>query len=351
MFGKNKKKDIAEDVELTEDDLNSDGEDKVIEDNSVEDDFETEKEKDVRKKKEEKAEKKAKEKEELEIINETLDPTPKTRVGTNFRMYKFIIKILIFAILIAFAILMFIYTAELIGAVYMVFGIVILFSGIIRMFPLIKSTKANRARLILFVQCCIHVVIGAYLVLAAFYHWGRLNAIAEEIANGHKAEYEGKSLNEQLDNISGGWFAKFNIAAFAYIIVVFLYTLAMGYFWVTIEYKEPSRKTLFWLNFIAITLAVVIAFIAPQEWFDAQKLIYILAGIAIFGALVVGGEAAGGYYRYRKVVAGDTVKKEKKVSKGEGKKAPARQDNTDYSDINPNIIPKDEPREDDSIVS
>ena len=340
MFGKKKNKNIANDVEITEDDLNSEGEDKVIEDNSLEDDFETEKEKEVRTKKEEKALKKAREKEELEEINETLDPTPKTRVGTNFRMYKFIIKILIFAILIVFAILMFVYKDILIGAVYMVSCIVILFSGIIRMIPLIKSTKSKRARLILFIQCCIHVVLGAYLVFAAFFHWDRLKAYTGDA---------GDDLYTKLDNVSGGWFAKFNIQAYAYILVIFFYTLAMGYFWVTIEYKEPSRKTLFWLNFISITLAVLIAFFAPQEWFDAEKLIITLAILALFGALVIGGEATGGYIRYRKVVAGDTVKKEKKVD--DGIEAPSRDKDSDYSDINPNIIPKDEPRDDNSIVS
>jgi hypothetical protein len=104
VFGKKKNKDVENEVELTEDDIDFDGDDKVIEDNSLEDDFETEEEKEVRSKKEEKEEKKAKKKEELKEINETLDPTPKTRVGTNFRMYKFIIKIFIFAVLIAFAI-------------------------------------------------------------------------------------------------------------------------------------------------------------------------------------------------------------------------------------------------------
>lgn len=347
MFGKKKNKNIANDVELTEDDLNLDGDDKVIEDNSLDDDFETEEEKEVKEKKKAKEEKKEVKKAELEEINETLDPTPKTRVGTNFRMYKFIIKIFIFAILIAFAILMFIYKNELIGAVYMVSGIVILFSGIIRMIPLLKTTKSKRARLILFVQCLIHVTIGAYLVLAAFYHWGKLNDIAERIANGDN-ELKTKTLNEQLDAVSGG-FAKFNIQAYAYILVIFFYTLAMGYFWVTIEYKEPSRKTLFWLNFISITLAVLIAFLAPQEWFDAEKLIITLAILALFGALVIGGEATGGYIRYRKVVAGDTVRKPKKAE--DGIEAPSRDKDSDYSDINPNIIPKDEPRDDNSIVS
>ena len=48
MFGKKKKKDQFdenESVEITEDDLETTGEDKIIEDDSVEDDFETKEEK------------------------------------------------------------------------------------------------------------------------------------------------------------------------------------------------------------------------------------------------------------------------------------------------------------------
>ena len=343
MFGKKKKEDQFdenESVEITEDDLETTGEDKIIEDDSVEDDFETKEEKEKREKQEAKEEAKALKKQELEEINETLDPTPKTRLGTNFRMYKFIIKILIFAILIVFAILMFIYKDILIGAVYMVSGIVILFTGIIRMIPLIKSTKSKRARLILLIQCIIHVVLGAYLVFAAFYHWDRLKAYTGN---------ESDPLYDKLNAVSGGWFAKFNIQAYAYILVIFFYTLAMGYFWVTIEYKENSKSTLFWLNFVSITLAVVIAFLAPQEWFDAEKLIITLAILALFAALVIGGEATGGYIRYRKVIAGDIKKKEKKTEVG--KEAPSKKDDTEISDIDPNIIPKDDPRDEESVVS
>jgi uncharacterized membrane protein HdeD (DUF308 family) len=341
MFGKKKNKDVENEVELTEDDLVFDGDDKVIEDNSLEDDFETEEEKEVRPKKEEKEEKKAKKKEELKEINETLDPTPKTRVGTNFRMYKFIIKIFNFAVLIAFAILMFIYKIELIGAVYMIIAVIILFSAIIRLIPLLKTTKSKRARLILLIQCLIHITIGAYLILAAFYHWDKSNQLLADDARANTLE--------ELYRMSGGKFAEFNVQAYAYILVIFFYTLAMGYFWVTIEFKENSKSTLFWLNFVSITLAVVIAFLAPQEWFDAEKLVIALAILALFGALVIGGEATGGYIRYRKVIAGDIKKKEKKTEVG--KEAPSRKDDTEISDIDPNIIPKDDPRDEDSVVS
>ena len=344
MFGKKKKKDQLEEtesVEITEDDLETTGEDKIIEDDSVEDDFETEEEKEKREKQEAKEEAKALKKQELEDINETLDPTPKTRLGTNFRMYKFIIKILIFAILIVFAILLFAFKIELIGAVYMITAVIILFSAIIRLIPLLKTTKSKRARLILLIQCLIHITIGAYLILAAFYHWDKWNELLADDARANTLE--------ELYRMSGGKFAEFNVQAYAYILVIFFYTLAMGYFWVTIEYKENSKSTLFWLNFISISLAVVIAFLAPQEWFDAEKLVIALAILALLGALVIGGEATGGYIRYRKVIAGDIKKKEKKTEVG--KEAPSRKDDTEISDIDPNIIPKDDPRDEDSVVS
>ena len=41
---------------------------------------------------------------------------------TTFKMYAFIFKIFIFAILVVFAILMFIYKEELIGAIYLASG-------------------------------------------------------------------------------------------------------------------------------------------------------------------------------------------------------------------------------------
>ena len=191
MFGKKKKKDQFdenESVEITEDDLETTGEDKIIEDDSVEDDFETKEEKEKREKQEAKEEAKALKKQELEEINETLDPTPKTRLGTNFRMYKFIIKILIFAILIAFAILLFAFKIELIGAVYMITAVIILFSAIIRLIPLLKTTKSKRARLILLIQCLIHITIGAYLILAAFYHWDKWNQLLADDARANTLE-------------------------------------------------------------------------------------------------------------------------------------------------------------------
>jgi magnesium-transporting ATPase (P-type) len=236
---------------------------------------------------------------------------------------------------------MFIYKIELIGAVYMITAVIILFSAIIRLIPLLKTTKSKRARLILLIQCLIHITIGAYLILAAFYHWDKWNQLLADDARGNTLE--------ELYKMSGEKFAEFNVQAYAYILVIFFYTLAMGYFWFTIEFKENSKSTLFWLNFVSITLAVVIAFLAPQAWFDAEKLVIALAILALFGALVIGGEATGGYIRYRKEIAGDIKKKEKKTEVG--KEAPSRKDDTEISDIDPNIIPKDDPRDEDSVVS
>jgi hypothetical protein len=117
---------------------------------------------------------------------------------------------------------MFIYKIDLIGAVYMITAVIILFSAIIRSIPLLKTTTSKRARLILLIQCLIHITIGAYLILAAFYHWYKWNQLLADDARGNTLE--------ELYKMYGEKFVEFNVQAYAYILVIFFYTLAMGYF-------------------------------------------------------------------------------------------------------------------------
>ena len=334
MFGKKKKK------ELNEEELDNSKEDTFIEDDSESDDFETPAEK-------KKREKKELEKQDLEETNKILNSTPKTKVGTTFKMYAFIFKIFIFAILVVFAILMFIYKEELIGAIYLASGIIILFSAIIRVIPLVKTSTSKRAKLVMLVQVIIHLAIGLYLVGAAFYHWNALKEYDAAVANGTITD-AARSLSEKLKAIDADW-ANFNVEAYAYFLVAFLYTMSFGYFWVTILYKETSRSSLFWLQFTCGTMAVLLGIFAHK--LQADVLVIALAVMALIGAVVIGGEAGGSYWRYRKAITrtkSTSVGKEK--TKGEGKNAPARNQTVDYSDIDPNTIPQEDPR-DDSIVS
>ena len=349
MFGKkkNKEKEIKDDNNLEAqnekddelslnlpeiDDINEEKEDKVLADDDLLPQEIEEKNK-KEKKKQQKEDKKKKKAEKDEYKKEH-------GVKATFNMYKFIIKIIVFAILITFGILMLVFKDELIGAVYIVSGIVILFSALVRLVPLLKTTTSKRAKAIMLVQVIIHIVIGAYLIIAAFYHWNKINEIKENSA------LKNLDLMEQLDQISGGGFAKFNIAAYGYILVIYFYTFAVGYYWTTILYNEKTNKSLFWLNTIAITLAVVLGILADK--LDAQKLVITLAIIALLSGVVIGGEATGGYIMYRKKITGDKPKKEK--SKDKGKEAPAK-DKKKIDEIDPNIIPKNDIRDQDSIVS
>ena len=332
MFGKKKKN------EIVDEELDNSKEDTYIEDDSDEDDFETPEQK-------RKREKKELEKQDLEETNKILNSTPKTKAGTTFKMYAFIIKIIVFAILVVFAILMFIYKDELIGAIYMVSGVMIGFSALIRIIPLVKTSHAKRAKLIAIVQICLHAAISAYLIGAAFYHW---NALKEYEALDKAVKATAQTLDDKLKLVGADW-ASFNVEAYAYFLVAFFYTLSFGYFWVTILYKEETRPSLFWLEFISGTMAVLLGIFAHK--LQADVLVIALAVMALIGAVVIGGEAGGSYWRYRKAITrtkSTGIKKEK--SKGESKKAPARNEHVDYSDIDPNTIPKDDPR-DDSIVS
>ena len=331
MFGKKKKN---EDV-IDESKLNEDNEDKVIE--GLDEDLDKKEIKEIEKKK-----KKAEEDEIDEARDEILNSKPKTKVGKAFKMYQFIIKIIMTALLVAISVAMLVQKDEIIAVVYLFAGILIAFSGLIRMIPLIKTSKCPQARLIVFVQCLIHVVLGAYLIGAAFYHWHELHVYLEKLSNN-----EASDTNEIVEKLKQagdfGW-GQFNIKYFAYFLVTFFATLSGGYFWVTIRYKEPTTNGLFRLQMFSFVVAVVLGCLGHR--LDARTLVITLAVIALLSGVYTGVDAGGSYYRYRKSIAPKIKdKKEKKAEKDEGKRAPSRKDDVDYSDIDPTIIPEDDPRD------
>jgi len=250
----------------------------------------------------------------------------KRGVVKTFNMYKFIIKIVVFAILITFGVLMLVFQDQAIGSIYLLTGIVAAFASIIRVVPLLKTLKSAKARLISFVEILIHLALGAYLIFAAFYHWNIID------------EYE------SLENITG--FAKFNLQAYRFFVVALFYTRVVAYFWVTVLCKEETDRFKFWLHIIIMTLAILLAAIELTP----QTIVYTLVVLAFGSAIVIGGEAGGGYFRYRKEIS---AKKEKKKEKKEevGKEAPAQDDTVNINEIDPNIIPVNDVPQDSQIVS
>ena len=250
------------------------------------------------------------------------------KVVKTFNMYKFIFKLIACAILITFGILIWVNKDDAIGAIYLVTGIVCAFAALIRLIPLLRTLKTHRARLILFIEIVFHLLIGAYLIAAAFAHWDALKDVA--------------NVNE----LKG--FTKFNLEAYRYILVIIFFTRSFCYYWVTIRFNEETDKVRFWLHTIINALAVVLAAIK----LDPEQIVYTLIVLAFSCALVIGGEAGTGYYRYRKSIkAARQKEKEKEDSETAEIEAPAKDDNVEINEIDPNIIPVDDNNNQDSIIS
>lgn len=250
----------------------------------------------------------------------------KKGIVKTFNLYKFIVKIIVFAILVTFGILMLIFKENAVGTIYLLTGIIAIFAAIIRIIPLLKTLKTSNAKIISLVEISIHIVIGIYLVAVAFYHW---NVIEE---------------NQKLEDLTG--FAKFNLQAFRFIVVALFFTRVVSYFWVVTLYDEKTDKFKFWLHIIILTISLLLAAIE----LDPQKIVYTLVLLAFGSALVIGMEAGTGYFRYRKEVSSKKPKEDKKKDKA-FIKTPGKDDSKDINDINPDIIPIEDIPQDSQIIS
>lgn len=248
-----------------------------------------------------------------------------------FNMYKFVVKIIAFAILVTFAIVMIVNKENAVGAIYLISGIVCAFAAIIRVIPLLRTLKSKRAKLVSFIEILVHLIVGAYLILAAFLHW---NVVNEE------------NLKD-LDDLTG--ITKFNLVAYRFIIVFLFFTRGMCYYYITIMCEERTDRMKFWLHGIIMLLAVLLAAIELTP----EKIVWVLVFLALGSALVIGGEAGTGYYRYRKAISA-SKKKEKENKKSEEKplEAPANDESKIIDEIDPSIIPvNDNNNQDSNIIS
>ena len=246
----------------------------------------------------------------------------------KFNMYKFIVKIFAFALLVTFGILILVFQQQAVFAIFLVTAIVVLLGALIRVVPLIKTLKKTKSKIISMVEISIHILIGLYLIFAAF------NYIAQ--------------TPDEDGNFTG--IARFNEIMYPYILTIILYTRCFAYFWITILHEEKTDKFKFWVHMICISIAILLA--ALGHFLGIREIVITLAVIAIICALVIGGEAGTGYYRYRKQISEPKRKeKEKEKSKKAEIEAPGKDDDVDYRDIDPNIIPVNDNQQDSTIIS
>lgn len=275
-----------------------------------------------------KKEKKKKEKiyKEKTSLKEKVD---NNKVYQDFKMHKFIIKIVAAIILIAFAILLFIYQDAAIFAVLLITGGVSTFGALIRVFIVFRNEKSKGSKVISGIELAIHAFFGIFLIIGAFIY---KNAVSTSSFIEASKAY-GFDKNQYLKN--NNFMAYFVQSYYPYFLAGILYIRGVAYFYHTVISQAKTHTFTFWLHICCITLAVVIAALASN--IDTSKIVITLAVIACLCALVIGGEAVVGYINFnnsnKKL---NEVKEEKKKS--------------DSQEINPNILPKDD-RSQDSIVS
>ena len=240
-----------------------------------------------------------------------------------YSTYKFIFFMVTFAILVTFGIMILIFQDNSIGAIYMVTALIAGVAALIRLIPLMRTTKSKRAKLVSLIEIIFHVVVAFYLIIAALVLWGQVNA----------------------DDFDGNynWFNKFNFNAYKYVLITLLATRSLVYYYVTIECNEGTDRTKFVFHTIINVAAIILAAIP----FDSKQVPFVLAIVSFLSAAVIGGEAGGGYFRYRKSIAKPKEKKDKVSPEIE---APAKEDDKEISDIDPNTIPVNDEQPSDTAV-
>lgn len=259
---------------------------------------------------------------------------PKKRKGfaklfSTFNLYKFIVKIVATILLLTFGIIILIYRdSTALFALYIITGGVAVFQALIRTIFLFKKTRNPRAKIVTGIELIIEFVVGAFFIFAAF------------------AQF---TVNNDSDHKASQFiydFVKFANENYPLFAAILFYVGSMSYFWRTILLNDTTDKFKFWMNFTLITGAVVLA--AFRKDWSAIVIAIIIAVLCLLSALVIGGEAVGGYIIYRRETR--PVKEDKKEEE-KGIEAPAKDDEKDYNDIDPNAIPKEEPTTDSDIVS
>lgn len=255
-------------------------------------------------------------KQEAGIINEKNEQFVKVKA---FSISKFLLKLFAAAVLITFAVLIFVNQEEAQFAVLLITGSICAIAALVRVIPLLRTLKTPQARLISFVEILIHLVLGGILITASLAYLKNPN------------EGFGLFINDH----------------FHLLLAIILYVRGVTYFWISVLYKERTTKFNFWLHIIVITLAV---FFAALNDLSAYHIAMALAIISLIASLYLVVESGGGYWKYRKSIS-NAKKKEEQYHKEDGINAPGKDEDKIINEIDPAIIPNEDPLIDSTIVS
>ena len=263
-------------------------------------------------------------------------PKKKFKLFQTFNVYKFIVKIIATVLLVTLGVLILVFQEHAMFAVFIITGGIALFQAIIRAFFLLKKTRNKKAKIVTAVELGIEFLIGGFLFFAAFATLSVINTP------------DGEEPNKFFVNVRD--FANEQFTLFA---ALLLFVGALSYYWRTILLKDETDNFKFWLNFFDSCVAVLFCIFYKNKDFeiDARVIAIIIAVLAFLSALVIGGEAIGGYMNYRRLQNPKTEEKKDEKEEKPEIEAPGKDDDIDYSDIDPNVIPVNDDNNHDSIIS
>lgn len=292
----------------------------------------------------------SKEEEKTEEVEAELVDKPKEKkrfkLFQTFNVYKFIIKIVATILLITLGILILVNDDMAVFALFIIAGGVTGFQALIRSFFLLKKSRNKKAKIVTLVELLIEFALAVFFIIAA--------VCARSVSAAQQAKENGEQAAKASSFAEG--YAQFADDYYAIFISIIFYVASISYFWRTILYNEESDKFKFWMNFTLVTGGFVLLFANiihavksdDHTPLTASTIAIIIAVLAFVSAVVIGGEATGGYIQYRKSTK--PIKEEKK-EETDGIEAPAKDDKKDYNDIDPNAIPHEEPNTDTDIIS
>ncbi len=264
----------------------------------------------------------------------------KFKLFQTFNVYKFIIKIVATILLITLGILILVNKENALFAMFIIAGGTTVFQAVIRSFFLLKKSRNKRAKIVTAIEIGLEIALGLFFIFAA--------VATMSVKNAADAGKEVSSFNEGLRDFANKYYAIF--------ISIIFYVGGISYFWRTVLYDEETDKFKFWLNFALITGGFLLLFANiiyvtnsdDHQPLSAWAIAVIIAVLAFISALVIGGEATGGYIQYRKTTKPIKKKDDKPA---DADIAPAKDKDKEYDDIDPNSIPKEEPSTDTDIIS
>lgn len=275
-----------------------------------------------------------------EVVDEPKKEKKKFKLFQTFNVYKFIVKIVATILLITLGIIILVKKDMAVFALFIIAGGVTGFQALIRSLFLLKKSRNKKAKIVTLFELLIELGLAIFFIIAA--------VCAQNVESAKAAKEEASSFAKNYAQFADDYYAIF--------ISIIFYVASISYFWRTILYNEESDKFKFWMNFTLVTGGFILLFANiihavksdDHTPLTAGTIAIIIAILAFLSALVIGGEATGGYIQYRKTTK--PVKEEKK-EETTGIEVPAKDDKKEYDDIDPNAIPHEEPNTDTDIIS